>query len=192
MEEIWRDVKGYEGLYQVSNLGKVKSYSRVVRCKGGFRTQPSKILSPQTDKKKKFYNFVRLYKNGISKLFFVHRLVAIAFIQNTKNLPQVNHKDGNKLNNNAENLEWCTASENLKHAFVIGLSTPVTSHYRGVKAFRLSDGFFVGEYKSQHEAANILGLNVSHVCSVLKGRSKQTGGYYFEYNGKDKCQNRIY
>lgn len=192
MEEIWKDVVGYEGLYQVSNLGKVKSYSRVVRCKGGFRTQPSKFLSPQTNKKKNFYNFVRLYKNGISKPFFVHRLVANAFIPNPQNLPQVNHKDGDKRNNIVKNLEWCSASENMRHAFANGFATPTISHYKGVKAFRLTDNSFVGEFKSQHEAAKVLKLNVAHICSVLQGRYKQTGGYYFEYNNKEKLQNRNY
>ena len=192
MEEIWKDVVGYKGLYQVSNLGKVKSYSRVVRCKGGFRTQPSKVLSPQTDKRKNFYNFVRLYKNGISKPFFVHRLVANAFIPNPQNIPQVNHKDGNKLNNNVDNLEWCSTRENCLHAFRLGLNTPQITHYRGVKAFRCDNNSFVGEFDSIHSAAKKLGLNVAHVCSVLHGRYKHTGGYYFEYNNKEKLQNRNY
>ncbi len=191
-EEIWKDIPGYEGLYQVSNIGCVKSYSKVVRSRGGFRTIPQKLLTPQTNKKKYFYYFVRLYKNGIVKPFFVHRLVALAFIPNPQNLPQVNHKDGNKYNNKVENLEWCTASENMRHAFVSGLKYPKITHYRGVKAFRLSDNSFVGEFNSQHEAAKKLGLNVAHICSVLHGRCKHTCGYYFKYSGKDKQQNRIY
>lgn len=191
-EEIWKDIAGYEGKYQVSNFGRVKRLSKVVRSRGGFRTLTTKLLSPQTNKKKNFYYFIRLYKNGISKPFFIHRLVANAFIPNPQKLPQVNHKDGDKRNNVVENLEWCTASENVRHAFNNGFATPTISHYRGVKAFRLIDNSFVGEFKSQHEAAKVLKLNVAHICSVLHKRCEHTGGYYFEYNGREKCQNRTY
>lgn len=191
-QEIWKDIEGYEGLYQVSNLGRVKSCQKVVRSKGGFRRLQSKILSPQTNKKRNFYFFVRLQKNGKAKPFFVHRLVACAFIQNPKNLPQVNHKDGNKRNNLVENLEWCTASGNIQHAYSNGLITTQITHYRGVLAYRLNDKTFVGEYKSLHEAAKMLGLNVGHICSVLHGRCEHTQGYYFKYSGKEKQQNRTY
>lgn len=193
MKEIWKDVVGYEGLYQVSSMGKVKSCAHIVNCRGNsFRTQPAKLLSQQTNKKKNFYYFVRLYKNGRPKPFFVHRLVADAFIPNNNNLTQVNHKDGNKKNNNVSNLEWCTPSENSKHAFKIGLNIPTISHYRGVRVYRLKDKSFVGEYQSQHEAAKALKLNAGHICSVLRGRAKHTSGYYFEYSGKEKLQNRTY
>ena len=190
MEEIWKDVVGYEGLYQVSNHGRVKSLEHFVPSIGGaIRKSPSKILTNCFDNN---YYHVTLYKGGRKKIFLVHRLVAEAFIPNPNNLPQVNHKDGNKLNNNATNLEWCSAQDNILHAFATGLNTPHTTHYRGVKAFLFDSGVFVGEYTSQHEAADILGLNVSHICSVLQGRYKQTGGYYFEYNGKEKQQIRKY
>lgn len=192
MDEIWNDVVGYEGLYQVSNLGRVKSCAHIVSCKNGTRTQPSKILTPQTDKKKNFYFFVRLYKKGKFKLFFVHRLVATAFIANPNNYPQVNHINGNKRDNVVVNLEWCTAAQNVKHAFNTGLNTTRITHYRGVEAFLLKDNSFVGEYNSLHEAAKKLNLNIGHICSVLHGRVSQTCGYYFKYSKKEKLQNRIY
>lgn len=189
-QEIWKDIKGYESLYQVSNLGRVRSKEHLVPSSyGSTRMSPSKIRTNCFDGN---YYHVILFKNGKRKVCLVHRLVAESFIPNQYNLPQVNHKDGNKLNNNVDNLEWCTAQENQLHAFAIGLKTPNITHYRGVLVFRLSDGSFVGEYKSQHEAARELGLNVAHVCSVLKGRVKHTRGYYFKYNGKEKCQNRTY
>lgn len=190
MNEIWKDVVGYEGLYQVSNLGRVKSLEHFVPTKNGaVRNSPSKIRINCFDGK---YYHVILYKQGRRKVALVHRLVADAFIPNPNNLPQVNHKDGNKLNNNMDNLEWCSAQDNILHAFATGLCNPSITHYRGVKAFLFDSGTFVGEYTSLHEAADILGLNVGHVCSVLRGRYKQTGGYYFKYSGKDKKQNRIY
>ena len=106
--EIWKDIKGYEGLYQVSNKGRVKSFHR----------KKIKLL-----KRHDFRNYyaVRLYKDGIIENFLVHRLVAEFFIPNPQNKPQVNHKDGNKLNNCVENLEWVTIQENLLHAVKIGL-----------------------------------------------------------------------
>ena len=190
MQEIWKDVVGYEGLYQVSNLGNVRSVDRYIKTKGdAMRMARGMVLANCFDGN---YYHVLLHGNGKIKVCLIHRLVADAFIENPNNLPCVNHKDGNKLNNNVNNLEWCTPSYNSKHAFVTGLQKPVISHYRGIVAFKVNDGSFVGEYKSQHEAARVLGLNVAHICSVLRGRVSQTCGYYFEYSGKEKCQNRIY
>ena len=97
MEEIWKDIEGYEGLYQVSNLGRVKSL-------GVDKWHKGRVIKPQFDGLK-HYLFVQLYKNKKSKRFNIHRLVAKAFIPNPNNLPQVNHKDEVKTNNNARNLE---------------------------------------------------------------------------------------
>lgn len=102
--EIWRDIEGYEGLYQVSSWGRV----RIVFCNDLY-----KILNPETTKKG--YLRVDLYNGPSRKHFKVHRLVAKAFIPNPKNKPQVNHKDGNKKNNSVTNLEWVTDAENKKH-----------------------------------------------------------------------------
>ena len=101
--EIWRDIKGYEGIYQISNKGRVKS----------LHYGKEKILSPS---KHSGYFFVRLFKKGEKpKEFDIHRLVAQAFLPNPDNLPIVNHKDENKLNNNVENLEWCNSEYNLNY-----------------------------------------------------------------------------
>ncbi len=106
--EIYKDVKGYEGLYQVSNLGNVKS----LHGKG-------KIM--RLGKMKKGYLLVELSKNAVRKGVLVHRLVALAFIPNPENKPQINHKDGVKSNNNLSNLEWVTAIENSRHSITSGL-----------------------------------------------------------------------
>lgn len=115
MEEIWKDIKGYEGLYQVSNLGRVKSLRRLVKfSNGSIREYPEKILKQY---KANGYWVVGLNSHG-KKTVGVHRLVAEAFIPNPDNLPQVGHKDeknfktGNECNNNVDNLEWTTAKEN--------------------------------------------------------------------------------
>jgi len=108
--EIWKDVEGYNGKYIVSNLGNVKSF---------YFLNP-KNLKQNTTGRNRDYLIVSLCKNNISKNYLIHRLVADAFIPNPKNKPQVNHKDGNKSNNNAENLEWNTCSENQLHAVSIG------------------------------------------------------------------------
>lgn len=115
MTEIWNDIIGYEGLYQVSNLGRVKSLPKMV----GFRPQSEKLTAIFVDKHG--YYKTNLYKNNTHKQVYVHILVAQAFIPNIDNKPQVNHKDGDKSHNVDSNLEWCTAKENIIHAYTTGL-----------------------------------------------------------------------
>lgn len=105
-QEIWKDVKGYEGIYQVSNLGRIKSLRRKCKHSNGrvFRTVPEKIMTPIVQKNG--YVYIGLCKNGVVKRCRLHRVVAIAFLENPDNLPEVNHKDENKQNNAATNLKW--------------------------------------------------------------------------------------
>ena len=112
--EIWKDIAGYAGIYQVSNMGNVRSLRREdIKCKQGYRALNGRQLRPAQDKKG--YLMVSLNKNGQSKTRRVHRLVAETFIANPDKLPQVNHKDENKCNNNIDNLEWCTPSYNTNY-----------------------------------------------------------------------------
>lgn len=118
--EEWRDIVGWEGLYQVSNLGRVKSLSRSIVYKDGREyTYPSKIIKNQ--KVSTGYRSVMFYGVNGKKQYYVHRLVAETFIPNPKNLGDVNHKDGCKTNNIILNLEWCSRSDNIKHAYKKGL-----------------------------------------------------------------------
>ncbi len=117
--EEWKDVKGYEGIYLVSNFGRVMSLFREVWGGKGFYKIKTRLIKPAANEKG--YKIVTLSKNGKHRTFKVHRLVASAFINNSENKPQVNHIDGNKLNNNSDNLEWCTNSENQLHSIRLGL-----------------------------------------------------------------------
>ncbi|MBE6156961.1 MAG: hypothetical protein E7161_04395 [Firmicutes bacterium] len=116
-EEIWKDIKNYEGFYQISNYGRVKSVERIRKGKTNqIYLQKERILKQHLNKKTGYYQ-VYLTKNSVPKLFLCHRLVAKAFIKNSNNKVFVNHIDGNKKNNIADNLEWCTHSENIQHAY---------------------------------------------------------------------------
>lgn len=113
-KRIWKDIQGFEGLYQVSNDGKVRSLDRIINYKDGrARLEKGHKLKPHADKKG--YTRVTLCKNNKCKPYLVHRLVAMAFIPNPNNWPQVNHKDENKTNNTVWNLEWCDRIYNCNY-----------------------------------------------------------------------------
>ena len=126
--EIWKDIEGYEGYYQVSNLGRVKSLIRKVQ---GTNTKSEEFLKLPLSNSG--YHRVHLSKKSKVKLYSVHRLVAIAFIQNIENKPQVNHKNGIKTDNRCDNLEWCTISENRKHSYDNGFQSKKGINHHLVK-----------------------------------------------------------
>ena len=157
MEEMWRDIKGYEGLYQVSNLGRVKSLSRFHNNNSGGYLSKERILKQSI---KRGYLTVGLCNSGKVKTYSVHRLVAIAFIDNPNNKKAVNHIDGNKTNNNVDNLEWCTYSENQKHAYKTGLHKSTTgekSSFNKLNAIEVEDirKNFDGNYKKIAEKYSV-------------------------------------
>ena len=117
--EVWKPIVGYEGLYEISNLGVIKSLRRTVNKGKCHRTWGEHFIKYGVDGCGYFRT--NLAKDGVNKTFKVHRLVAEAFIPNPNNLPEVNHKDGNKQNNCVDNLEWCDRHHNMKHAVNIGL-----------------------------------------------------------------------
>lgn len=170
MEEIWRDIKGYEGLYQVSNLGNVKSlcYNKTKNL--------SKLLKPRKNKVSgDAYFIVSLCKNGIHKNFYIHRLVAEAFIENVNDLPQVNHIDEDKSNNKVSNLEWCTIAYNLNY----GTCRKRAARKTGMSVFQYTkDGNFVKEYYSIHEATRQTGI--TNVGDCIRGKSKTAGGFVWK------------
>lgn len=128
--ENWKDIPGYEGYYQVSDLGNVRSLNRqVLRCSKKINIA-GRPLNLTFDKDG--YLYCRLCKDSKPRAYKVHRLVAQAFIPNAQNKPQVNHLDGDKTNNHVENLEWCTISENQIHAFRTGLNDH-SKYRRGAK-----------------------------------------------------------
>lgn len=166
MEEIWKDIKGYEGLYQVSNLGRVRSFPRQ-----GTRKEETILRLTKT---KKGYLSLHLCKNKEGRSFRVHRLVAEAFIPNPTNLPQINHKDENKLNNCVDNLEWCDSRyNNIYNGRMKKIARKI-----GRKVKCLETDVI---YDSISEAARATGITYSNIAAVCQGKYKQAKGYHFRY-----------
>lgn len=177
MSEVWRDITGYEGYYQVSSEGRVKSLERTFIDKSGRKqTVKERILKPGMDRGG--YLIVDLCDGGKRKRFKVHRLVCQAFHDNPENKPCVNHIDENKTNNAASNLEWSTAKENCNHG---------TRNERSAKALSKSVGQYTlhGElikiWPSTMEVKRQAGFSYSHVSEVANGKRKTAYGFIWKY-----------
>ena len=195
--EVWKDIPGYEGYYQVSNLGRVKSIPRKVYCNGGFHISKERIL--KQDKNKSGYWRTHLLKDGIAKTPLVHRLVALAFIPNPNNYPDINHKDENPANNCVNNLEWCTEKYNMNYGTAIerrkasfvrnnsfkkANATKVKNGSRGAETpieAVPKDGITIINYPSISEAARVTGISKGHIGECCRGIRPSAGGYYWNY-----------
>jgi hypothetical protein len=166
--EIWKDIVGYENLYQVSNFGRIKSLPKtIVIYNGAITTRKEKILKPGT--RAKFYKFVTLTNGKESKHFGVHRLVANAFIPNPNNYPEVNHKDENPENNRFDNLEWCDRAYNINY-----------SKAKAVVMCNL-DGVEIKRFSSIKKAHDETGISRTAINNTLKGYTRTSGGYKWRY-----------
>lgn len=171
--EIWKDIEGYEGIYQVSDKGNVKSLARKVRHpKGGFKNLKERTLKATIVNG---YYQVDLSKEGKIKRFLIHRIVAKTFIDNHLGKPQVNHIDGNKLNNDSRNLEWVTSSENVLHSYENGLSEHMKGILNGHARIGDSDVLEIRrKYSagySQKELGSIYKLSESTVQCIVEMRT---------------------
>lgn len=178
-EEIWKDIEGFEGYYQVSNLGRVKRLERTaVRGNGKSENAvfyiPERIKEPQVQTQG--YLHVALYKDGKYKTKRLNRIVAIAFIPNPDNKPEVNHIDGNKFNNRVDNLEWVTDVENKQHSIRTGLYR----HYKRPIQQVDESGNVIAEYESLKQAADENGFSKGNICNTCKNGTK-IYGFFWRY-----------
>lgn len=172
-KERWKDVIGYEGLYQVSNLGRVKSVDRLTTDKNGRTyTVKGKILNQS---KVGDYLRVSLYTNNVARGKLVHRLVAEAFIPNPNKYEIVNHKDENKLNNCSDNLEWCTQSYNLLYS-KCSIRPANSSIGKKIILKVAQDGSTIERYKSIGGAARSNKIDVQMLRSIIR-RGRVLNGY---------------
>ena len=176
MEE-WRDIAGYEGVYQVSNKGRVK---RIVA------THTTKPMMRKPTLAGAGYPSILLSKDGVARRYNVHRLVAKAFIPNPDNKPEVNHINGIKTDNRAENLEWVTVSENKLHAYRTGL---YEARRVPVIAYDLQ-GNEIGTFASQLEASKVLGVAQGLITRAIR-TGYRAGNYRFKYANSDTSQSTI-
>ena len=175
MEEVWKDIEGYEGLYEISNLGNVKS---LVDSNGVAREKILKHIKARNG-----YLKVDLCKNKTKKHFLVHRLVANAFLPNPQNLPCVNHKDEFRTNNSVENLEWCTHKYNINFGSCIERSAKSrrNDHNRSKQVYQYSKDFeLIAVWKSTRECGRN-GYKQCQVVACCNGKIKSHKGYIWSY-----------
>jgi len=172
-KEIWKEIPNYEGFYEVSNFGRIKSLKRSILREGGkMLNLKEKLLNPIIDEHG--YYKVQLWKGNMPYSVRVHRLVAICFVNNYNPNLEVNHIDGNKLNNLYNNLEWCTSLKNQLEAVRLGLK-------KQTKVNMYKNGVLVSTFESVSKAAEINKTSRSSIFRCLKGKFKQNNGYTWGY-----------
>ena len=169
--EVWQNIKGYEGLYQISNLGRVKSLERSNK----YKNNKEIIMKNSFDGR---YAFIRLCKNSKKKNILLHRLVAEHFIKKEKDKDYVNHINGNKLDNRVDNLEWVTASENTQHAHDNNLIKLPNK-----KIIQIDENGTITHWNSIKEASDTLGINRSNIGSCCNGKRNKAGNYRWQFEG---------
>lgn len=172
--EHWKPIEGYEGYYEVSNCGRIRAIARTIHMRNGVRRKHHARVLAQSTHYKSGYKSVMLSKGNEKKRFLVHRLVAEAFIENRLDLPEVNHKDENKSNNNTANLEWCDRKYNNTYGTAKARSAVTQGH--PVK--QIGDGgSVIAVWPSQGAAARATGATQSGISACLRGKAKKSGGY---------------
>lgn len=185
--EEWKPVKGYEGRYEVSNLGRVRSVDRIVLGQNG-NSRHIKGKYKSTHLSNTGYYICDLYKENKRKNVLLHRMVAEAFIPNEDNLPCVNHIDSNRRNCISDNLEWCTQSYNIKYSFdttdrkskMNWKSGRDNKNSKPVLMYS-KDGMFIKRFDCICDAERELGISNSGIVACLKKKNKTAGGYIWEY-----------
>ncbi len=175
--EIWKPVNGYESIYSVSNLGRVKMLGRKWLSSGFERVSNERLIKPFLNKNK-WHRVSLVIDNKNVKKFQLHRLVGIAFIPNPENKPEINHIDGNPSNNKVENLEWCTRAENAQHACDTGLMKPIRGG-SNANAKRILCTTLGLEFSCLPEAEEVLGISRSGISAVINNKKLHVFGLVF-------------
>ena len=185
MNEIWKDITGYEGYYQISNKGRIKSLERRVNDNGGVVLLNSKILKPVINEKG--YLRIGLNKDGKRIYKRVSRLVAEMFISNPENKPQVNHKNGIKTDNNVSNLEWVSISDNVKHSYQVlkrkcsMLGKFGTNNPNSKPIAQIMNGKIIAIFPAAKEAERITGISQGNISRCANKKTKTAGGFQWKY-----------
>ena len=181
--EIWKDIEGYEGLYQVSNRGRVKSLSRkVTNAMFSINEHFVKVVDNGHG-----YKSVSLWKDNKGKHFYVHRLVALAFVPNSNGYKYINHKDEDKSNNDVSNLEWCTAKYNCNygnHTKKLKKSYILNGNNRPIDVYDMN-GVFLKTFDCSNDVCRELNIERRSLYSVCQGIVKSSKGYRFAFHGEE-------